>query len=75
MWQQFPKRIYKWIRGTVLAWSASTLADIIRHCPDGKAHGADRWGMGESNFFPLLQSLTLPTSSKLENVGQWPSDL
>eukprot|EP00971_Amphidinium_carterae_P155062 3074951-Amphidinium_carterae.2 len=48
------------------AWSANTIASIIRHCPAGKASGIDRWGMGEfkllSYYFPCCSAAPLTVS-------------
>eukprot|EP00971_Amphidinium_carterae_P022218 438325-Amphidinium_carterae.1 len=34
------------------AWSVGTLHSIVKHCLEGKARGADGWGMSEIKLLP-----------------------
>eukprot|EP00971_Amphidinium_carterae_P137533 2725643-Amphidinium_carterae.4 len=57
-------------------WSYHTLRSVIKHCPSGKARGADRWGMSEIKLLPdqAVRDLVVFHRS-VEVMASWPPGL
>eukprot|EP00971_Amphidinium_carterae_P264311 5243162-Amphidinium_carterae.2 len=76
LWRPGLVRLRSVVTDDPSAWSASTIAKIIKRCPAGKARGADCWGMGEFKLFPPAAVLDLAQFLKtVELTGTWPEQL
>eukprot|EP00971_Amphidinium_carterae_P250331 4969419-Amphidinium_carterae.1 len=62
MWQQFPKRIYKWIRATAVVWDLAIRGDAgFAHLPDDAAQVEvdDAWSkLWQPGLFRLRRMVT-----------------
>eukprot|EP00971_Amphidinium_carterae_P258581 5132210-Amphidinium_carterae.1 len=52
LWRPGTPQLQKQRGDNFCAWSYHNLRSVIKHCPSGKARGADRWGMSEIELLP-----------------------